>query len=81
MVIIYGTEHCSYCKLAVALAKDYNLSYDYRDAKEWKETFLETFPDAKTVPQIIWNDRRIGGYTEFATEVESTIGGYGDGQI
>lgn len=81
MVIIYGMEHCNYCKLAVALAESYNIPYEYRDATDWKETFLETFPDAKTVPQIIWDDRRIGGYTEFATEVENTIGDYGNGQI
>ena len=81
MVFIYGMENCSYCKYAVALAQSYNIKYEYRDAKEWKETFLEEFPTAKTVPQIVWNDRYIGGYNEFATEVENTIGGYGDGKI
>jgi glutaredoxin len=79
MIIIYGMEDCKYCKRAVALAISYNLKYEYRDAQEWKEMFLENFPNAKTVPQIIWDDRRIGGYTEFASEVENTIGGYGDG--
>jgi len=81
MVIIYGMENCSYCKYAVALAQSYNMDYEYRDAKEWKETFLEQFPGAKTVPQIVWDGRHIGGYTEFAEEVENTIGGYGDGSF
>jgi hypothetical protein len=29
-------------------------------------------PDAETVPQIWWHDNYIGGYNEFATEIENT---------
>lgn len=81
MVIIYGTDNCPYCKYAVAMAQSYNLKYEYRNAHDWRETFQEQFPNARTVPQIVWDDRHIGGYTEFAEEVENTIGGYGDGVI
>lgn len=81
MVVIYGSKTCMFCDLAVKLAESYNLNYEYRDAVEWKETFLEKFPNVRTVPQIIWDGRHVGGYTEFATEVENTIGGYGDGPV
>lgn len=81
MIEIYGTESCTYCKKAIEIAEQYNLMYDYIDATENYESFQEKFPDAKTVPQIIWNKKHIGGYNDFATEVENVIGGYGDGKI
>ena len=42
--------------------------------------FSEQFPEAKTVPQITWYERHLGGYFEFAKEVEETRN-YGDGQV
>lgn len=81
MIVIYGTEQCPYCKYAVALAESYRLQYEYRDARQWKQTFQEQFPNATTVPQITWDGRHVGGYTEFSNEVENTIGGYGDGPL
>jgi glutaredoxin len=35
---------------------------------------------AKTVPQIFWYGKHIGGYNEFAAEVENTRS-YGDGDL
>ena len=34
-------------------------------------------PKTKTVPQIWWHGRHIGGYNEFAGEVQDTLGNYG----
>lgn len=81
MVIIYGKEDCTFCKQAIALAESYNIAYEYRDVSEWRQTFRKQFPEAKTVPQVMWYDQVIGGYREFVTEIENTIGGYGDGTI
>lgn len=78
MVTIYGTENCVFCKKAIALAESYNLVYEYIDAKSNIEDFKDKFPGAKTVPQIIWNNIHLGGYNEFAEEIENTIGGYGE---
>ena len=81
MIKIYGTPVCTFCKQAIALAEQYQFKYTYVDAMENPDEFSSKFPNAKTVPQITWNDRHIGGYTEFAREIENTIGGYGDGKI
>lgn len=82
MVKIYGTENCGFCKRAKALAEQYGLKYEYilLDTVEKQEEFKKLFPDAKTVPQITWNGNYIGGYNEFAKEIEDTRN-YGDGQV
>jgi glutaredoxin len=67
---------------AKELADQYNLDYVEKNidtAKNLNELLLK-MPDVKTVPQIFWNYKHIGGYTEFANEIENTIGGYGEGQ-
>ena len=83
MVIIYGKSNCNYCEKAKKLCIDYKLDYEYRNVAqiEYLEEFVEKFPGAKTVPQIIWYDKVIGTYENFATEIENTIGGYGENVI
>lgn len=83
MVIIYGKSNCIYCEKAKKLCIDYKLDYEYRNVSqlEYLEEFVEKFPGAKTVPQIIWYERVIGTYENFATEIENTIGGYGENVI
>ena len=83
MVIIYGQDDCSFCENAIDLAIKYELDFQYRNVsqfEDYKKELLEAMPEVKTVPQIWWYDRHIGGYTEFAKEVEETRN-YGDGQI
>lgn len=81
MIKIYGTSGCAYCKKAVEVAEQYTLEYEYIDAIDNAEEFASKFPEAKTVPQITWADRHVGGFSEFALEIENTVGGYGDGKI
>ena len=84
MITIYGTTTCKWCKAAVSLAEARELQYEYRLIDENEQFYVELKalkPEAKTVPQIWWDNRYIGGYTDFATEVENTIGGFGDGKI
>lgn len=83
MVKIYGTTGCVWCKKAVELCEDYCLTYQYQNvdtSDELKEIFKSLFPEAKTVPQIVWNGRHIGGYNDFLIEIENTRT-YGDGKI
>lgn len=79
-VIIYGSQYCHYCMEAKKLAAEYQLDIIWHDTtlKTTQREFREKFPDAKTIPQIIWNGNYIGGYDEFSTEIENTIGGYGE---
>ena len=65
-VTIYSKENCPYCKMAEQLALQHNSIVMYKvlgehfDAKE----LMEEFPGARTFPQIILNDEKIGGYTD-----------------
>lgn len=66
MIKIYGKPHCPFCDKAVALCESKKLDYVYsslgRDYS--KEQLLEMFPSARTVPQIIVDDEKIGGYDD-----------------
>lgn len=84
MITIYGTQTCKWCKAAVALAEAQKLQYEYRSVDLNEQFYIELKalkPDMKTVPQIWWDNRYIGGYSDFAQEIENTSGGYGDGKI
>ena len=83
MVIIYGNQVCSFCLRAKALAARHNIQYEWRDTDD-DATLNELkikLPDVKTIPQIWWHGKYIGGYEDFATEVQNTLGGYGDGSF
>ena len=81
MVIIYGRPKCNWCDEAIAACKQYKLEYEYRNIREetYKNELLEKLPNARTVPQIWWNDKHIGGFSELAEEIDNTRGGFGDG--
>lgn len=79
MIAIYGHNRCAWCKRAKQLAERYELKYEWRDTDDATHmSQLKTMlPDVRTVPQIWWHDRHIGGYEDFAKEVENTAGNYG----
>jgi glutaredoxin len=83
MVIIYGTDHCFFCDAAKALCNSRNIKYEFRDVTEEENLvqLRESVPEFKTVPQIFWHGRHIGGYSELQLEIEQTISNYGDGVI
>lgn len=74
MVIIYGTEWCGYCIRAKKLVEQYQLDFEFRDVDnlEMKAQLTSMLPDYKTIPQIWWYGNHIGGYDNFAQEVENT---------
>jgi glutaredoxin 1 len=83
MIVIYGRMGCSYCTRAKEICEQYKLNYVYKDMSysvELYEEFQAKFPNAKTVPQITWDDNHIGGYTELVTHIENlSLGNYGEG--
>ena len=78
-VIIYGKDNCPYCDMADRLATQvthetptitynkYMLDEDFN-----RETLMETFPGARTFPQIIVDGEKIGGFTEFKALVDAS---------
>lgn len=83
MITIYGNTRCPWCEKAKQLTERYELKYQYlnTDEEENLKALKEAMPDVKTIPQIWWGDRHIGGYQELSTEIENTIGNYGQGSF
>lgn len=67
IVEIYSKPMCPYCDMAKALAEreGHDLTVKMLDVDFDREVLLETFPGARTFPQIIVDGNKIGGYTEF----------------
>ena len=72
IVEIYSKPACPFCVQAKALAEreGYDLTYKMLDEDFDRETLMETFPGARTFPQIIVNGDKVGGYTEFKAIVD-----------
>lgn len=87
MIKIYGTKNCAYCHKAKQLCREMKLNFVYTPIDEssfpeYFDEFKELFPEAKTVPQILWDGKHIGGYTELVNEIENlNIGNYGQGEF
>ena len=82
-VIVWSKNPCPYCDQAKALLKSRGIAFEERNLTtgNWtKEQLLEAVPTARTVPQIIINDRIVGGFTELRKYIEETAGGFGDSQ-
>ena len=62
-VIIYSTPGCGACKRAKMLAETNKCEVSYLMMGEdfSPKDLMETFPGARTFPQIIFNDEKIGG--------------------
>ena len=73
-VEIYSKPQCPYCVQAKALAEreGHELTYKMLDEDFNRETLMETFPGARTFPQIIVNGVKIGGFTEYKALVDAT---------
>ena len=69
MIEIYGTDSCVFCNKAKELLETYNKEYTYIDVTETEDitaAFFKKFPNVRTVPQIVWEGKHIGGYTELS---------------
>lgn len=74
MILIYGKPGCGYCEAAKALCNTRGYTYEYLTMNEdyTREQLLENFPGAKTVPQIVVNGLKVGGYDDFIKYIEDT---------
>lgn len=73
MISIYGKPSCPHCVEAKSLTESNGLAYNYISIGTdiGIEDFKSLFPLARTVPQIIIDGVKIGGYTEFKQWIES----------
>ena len=59
---VWTSPTCSYCTKAKELFNNQGIKFEEYDALENQEEFMAKFPNAKTVPQIIFNGEHVGGY-------------------
>ena len=73
-VEIYSKPQCPFCTQAKALAEreEHDFTYKMLDEDFDRETLMETFPGARTFPQIIVDGDKIGGFTEYKALVEAS---------
>jgi len=73
-VEIYSKLNCPYCVQAKGLAEreGHELTYKMLDEDFDRETLMETFPGARTFPQIIVDGEKIGGFTEYKALVDAS---------
>ena len=69
---IYTKENCVFCTRAKAVLEPYNPKILKLDEDFNREQFFEVFPTAKTFPQIIINNNKIGGYEQLLNYIDST---------
>ena len=69
MIRIYGKPDCPYCVRSKSFLEARGIKYQYFQIGEEIEMsdFVKMFPNARSVPQIIVDDTKIGGYTELVT--------------
>ena len=74
LVEIYGKTGCPYCEKAKQICETRELKYNYYtlDREYSRETLLEMFPGARTVPQIRIGTTKIGGYEQLLRYLEET---------
>jgi glutaredoxin len=67
--IVWSRNQCPFCDQAKALLKLKGIEFEERNVStDWtKEQLLEAVPSARTVPQIVIDEKVIGGFTELRT--------------
>ena len=73
-VTVYTKDLCGYCDAAKSLLRKMNVRFD--EAKIGtditKEELLEIAPNARTAPQIVINNKVVGGYDDVVDYIENT---------
>ena len=74
MITIWGKPACPSCMKAKALCEKNEFQFQYIElGKDFtREEVFETFPNAKTFPQIVVGSNKVGGYEQFVKYVEDT---------
>ena len=73
-VVVYTKDLCGYCDAAKSLLRRMNVRFN--EAKIGtditKEELLEIAPNARTAPQIVINNKVVGGYDDLVEYIENT---------
>ena len=73
-VTVYTKDLCGYCDAAKSLLKKMNVRFN--EAKIGtditREELLEIAPNARTAPQIVINNKVVGGYDDLVDYIENT---------
>tara|TARA_S200002703_G_scaffold89983_1_gene77634 strand:+ start:248 stop:496 length:249 start_codon:yes stop_codon:yes gene_type:complete len=73
-VTIYTKDLCGYCDAAKSLLRKMNVRFN--EAKIGsditREELLEIAPNARTAPQIVINNKVVGGYDDLVEYIENT---------
>jgi len=74
MITIYGKPACPSCTKAKQLCEMRGYDYEYQElGKDFEREFiLETFPGARTFPQIVINGEKVGGFEGMTKYIEDT---------
>jgi glutaredoxin len=74
MIEIYGKPMCPFCDKAKSLCETRGFKYTYKSlgTDYTREELMEQFPNARTVPQIVINGQKIGGYDQFTQYLDDT---------
>jgi glutaredoxin len=74
MIEIYGKPMCPFCDKAKALCEVRGFNYTYKSlgTDYSREELMEMFPNARTVPQIVVNGNKVGGFDGFTKYLEET---------
>lgn len=66
MIKIYGKDNCAYCNMAKQLCESKGLEFEYMhlNVDYTQDEFFEIFPTARTFPQIIKDEEKIGGFDQ-----------------
>ena len=66
-ILMYSGPMCSFCEAAKRLLKRNNLDFEIVDISSkdgLMQEMLQKSNGKKTIPQIFFNDKHIGGYVE-----------------
>jgi len=74
MIEIWGKPMCPSCSKAKQFCETRGYKYTYKELDKdfTREQVFETFPDARTFPQIKVYDKNVGGYEQLLSYVEDT---------
>jgi len=73
-VTVYTKDLCGYCDAAKSLLKKMNVRFEEAriGTDITREELLEIAPHARTAPQIVINNKVIGGYDDLVNYIENT---------
>ena len=71
--IVWSKENCGQCLQAKNMLKLRGIDFEERVVGlGWsKEDLLESVPDARSVPQIFFDEEYIGGFTELKNRLQN----------